>query len=105
MKHTTNDVLRMVGQLLLHHSTTGAMAKDKDGHTVSYVDPKANSFCLIGALHACSDKLLLHEDASPFWDVSLMLNVGVGYIHSTWDNLSAMQQQELSEKLTNITAP
>lgn len=46
--------VRMVGQLLLHHPTTGTEARNKDGHIVSPYSYVADSFCAVGAARICS---------------------------------------------------
>ena len=48
-RHTTAEALRMVGHLLLHHSTHGSYANDDHGKEASIIDPQAASWCLIGA--------------------------------------------------------
>lgn len=57
MSHTINDVLRMAGQLLLRHPTTGAMARDTKGRVVEFDAPDACCFCVLGALGASATAL------------------------------------------------
>lgn len=59
MKHTINDGLRMMGQLLLHHSTTGYYARDSEGRSDVFYAPTASCFCFVGAAMATARALRL----------------------------------------------
>lgn len=60
-KHTIDDGVRMVGQLLLHHPTTRFFARRPDGTSCFSFDSEAYCFCFVGAVTAVSNKLGLNE--------------------------------------------
>lgn len=64
MNSTVNDAVRMVGQLLLHNSTTDAHVRDHDGSPVCLDDKTACQFCYIGAVRSVRGVLLPNNGSS-----------------------------------------
>jgi len=99
----------MVGQLLLHHPTTGAMARDREGNEVdlaSYSTNKsqASCFCYVGACKFVYYGLNLGNP--PLWylnDLDHVCDEVLGKVTTgdDWDNATDKQRKRWAIKLAN----
>lgn len=106
---TTETAIRMVGQLLLHHMTTGSMFRDSSGKAL-FEEPKEGeneeidlpenicSFCYVGAIKATAS--ILHLDQEALWDsCNAFLNKDIGV--NGWDAMRARSRSRIARKLAN----
>jgi hypothetical protein len=109
MKHTVNDAVRMTGQLLLHHPTTGYWARLVDGYAVHPKHPDATCWCLAGACFVVAHVLGLNQEHVKTaaaqtlglrgeW-VTDVLMIAWESPHVTDDN-----RQHIASKLAKVTA-
>lgn len=92
-KHTLNDGIRMVGQLLLHNGTTKSYARDKNYKPVAYYRTEACCFCLHGAVRIVS-RVLKVNDLWKDWVVQNCPNF------EDWDMASDSQRRAYALKLS-----
>lgn len=100
-KHTINDGLRMIGQLLRHHPAVGFFAYDGKGYRRSCYDKKACSFCLVGAIDIVSEKLGLNR-----YKVSDRITrlVKTKALANYWDGNGEWSRVDLTLKLCDLKA-
>ncbi len=108
---TTETAIRMVGQLLLHHPTTGAMFERTSGELVTpwpvnkETMPKdVCGFCYVGAIRATA--LALDRDQYALWEAcDKAIRDGGGERLSLegddWDNMSCRSRNHIARKLAN----
>ena len=87
-RHTKRDVRRMVGHLLLHHPTTGWLARDRNGIRVKSLDSDACCWCLWGALRAAASALKVTVRKPGIWTTA------------EWDNATDEQRKAYATKLS-----
>jgi hypothetical protein len=56
-QYSIETAVRMVGNLLKYHPTTGTYARDSSGTAVSYYAPDAECFCYMGASYRVAGAL------------------------------------------------
>lgn len=104
MKHTINDGLRMMGQLLLHHPTTGYYARDSKGEPISAYKAEASCFCFVGAVIAVAhtlklDSMALSTDARK----KVFSDDTISFME--WDSGSDSHRRYWARKLASVSAP
>lgn len=101
MKHTVNDALRMVGQLLMNSPTTGYLARNQEGFSVDPISTEACSFCFVGAIYASCYKLKVTHGPVAKAAVALT-GIRLG---THWDYAGAGKQMDIARKLASVTDP
>jgi hypothetical protein len=100
-KHTINDGVRMVGQLLLHRPTTRFYARDSQGHPVSYGSEEASCFCYLGAMAVVSETLGLEGS-----DLAIRMHQICGLRYGgEWDNIGTQARKSVAVKMCRVTEP
>jgi hypothetical protein len=106
MTNTVNDAVRMVGQLLLHNSTTGAHARDSFYFVVPLTDPEACKFCYIGAVHSVRRSLPPVDAFSLRRACEKALNLPMFEADvSWWDDATDEQRKTWAQKMADWSAP
>lgn len=113
MKHTesTETAIRMVGQLLLHHPTTGGMFLRTNGllETPLFMGPKdlpkdACAFCYVGAINATRTALGFFKPyAEDLWSACDRA-IGQPLDGDDWDMATPSQRTTWAKKLANYKA-
>lgn len=103
-KHTINDGLRMMGQLLLHRRTTGVLARNQRGVSVDCLSTRASCFCLAGAVMVVAERLglpthYLTTRAAHAFDQPTHLIV------NNWDHIGEDRRAQWAATLARITEP
>lgn len=104
MNHTINDALRMTGQLLLHHGTTGNFACNSRGNDVPWHVPQATCWCLDGAFKVCCKQLGIQEAG---W-ADLKQTLGWSWhdsLWNTWDEATDDQREAWATLLADVKNP
>jgi hypothetical protein len=103
---TTNDTLtdavRTVGQLLLHHPTTGEVAKDRTGRAVDTTSKSACKFCYVGAVDAVARKLDVAWAKLDRKCDDILAGPGNYFDADDWDEGSNKQRKAWATKLANF---
>jgi hypothetical protein len=100
-QYTVGDGVRMVGQLLLHHPTTGYYAKDLSGHNCSSQSPQASCFCYEGALYRVSTTLGTHCMDVDVRISRMLFNTDYDMHAAQWDNATDAQRSEWAQKMAD----
>lgn len=101
MDQTLITAIRTVGQLLLHHPTTGFYARNSQGEICDYERSDASCFCFLGACHLVQKRLRLSNWCSLVEECGKLLSWG-NYHHARWDNATNEQRQAWAQKLADF---
>jgi hypothetical protein len=98
VKYSIETAVRMVGNLLKFHPTTGTLARDSNGRSVSEDSARASCFCYMGACFITARKLNLEDSTVVEQCDHVLGKVMDGYF---WDNGSEWQRAAWADKLAN----
>jgi hypothetical protein len=102
MSESIETAVRMVGNLLKYHPTTGDYAQDKLGNNVAYNSPEASCFCYMGATYIVNKVLGI-----PWAAIDLCCDSVLGkMMHpEAWDQATDEKRAEWADKLANYRMP
>lgn len=97
MTEEMKTAIRMVGHLLDHYPTLGALARNKEGICCEPCSPNASCWCFVGATNAVASKLNVNA--------SELLKAAYAITNCTptkWDNYGKSYRQEVAKKLQSV---
>lgn len=104
MKHTINDGLRMMGQLLLHHPTTRYYSRDQAGTPTVFYAPESSCFCFVGAAMITVRTLQLGTmDLATRARETVFPPDAISF--EEWDNGTDAQRKQWAQQLASVSAP
>ncbi len=98
---TLETAIRTVGQLILHHPTTGRLARNNLSMGTDPTDSEACQFCYIGAAYLVASSLLNDPDYGDRLSRECDNVIGRMISGPSWDNASDSQRTEWANKLAN----